>query len=84
MMIAAGKFKAQCLKILDDVQKNYREVVITKYGKPIAKLVGVSPKTRQPLFGSMKDSISIKGDIVSPDSATPITKTPARWRQVHR
>ena len=66
MMIAAGKFKAQCLKIMDDVYKHHREVVITKYGKPIAKLVGVTARTKQPLFGFLKDSVVVKGDIISP------------------
>ena len=64
MMITAGKFKAQCLKIMDDVQKNHREVIITKYGKPVAKLVGVEPKVKAPLFGFLKNSVIIKEDIV--------------------
>ncbi len=66
MMITAGKFKAQCLKIMDEVHKHNREVVITKYGKPVAKLVGVTPQTKEPLFGFLKDSVVIKGDIISP------------------
>ena len=65
MMIAAGKFKSQCLKIMDDVQKNHREVIITKYGKPVAKLVGISGQSNSPLFGLLKGSVLIKGDIVS-------------------
>ena len=66
MMITAGKFKAQCLRIMDDVQKHHREVVITKYGKPVAKLVGVTVKTKEPLFGFLKGSVVVKGDIISP------------------
>ena len=66
MMITAGKFKAQCLKIMDDVYKHRREVIITKYGKPVAKLVGVTPQTKEPLFGFLKDSVVVKGDIISP------------------
>ncbi len=66
MMITAGKFKAQCLKIMDEVHKHHREVVITKYGKPVAKLVGVSSQTKEPLFGFMKGSVIVKGDIISP------------------
>ena len=66
MMITAGKFKAQCLKIMDDVHKHRREVTITKYGKPVAKLVGVTAHTKEPLFGFLKDSVIVKGDIISP------------------
>ena len=65
MIIAAGKFKSQCLKIMDDVQKNHREVLITKYGKPVAKLIGVSGQSKNPLFGLLKGSVVVKGDIVS-------------------
>jgi prevent-host-death family protein len=39
--IAAGAFKQGCLKILDEVAETHREVVITKRGKPVAKLVPV-------------------------------------------
>lgn len=40
-MIPAGAFKQGCLRILDEVAEMHREVVITKRGKPVAKLVPV-------------------------------------------
>jgi prevent-host-death family protein len=39
--IPAGAFKQGCLRILDEVAESHREVVITKRGKPVAKLVPV-------------------------------------------
>lgn len=39
--IAAGAFKQGCLRILDEVAQTHSEVVITKRGKPVAKLVPV-------------------------------------------
>lgn len=42
--IAAGAFKQGCLRILDEVAETHREVVITKRGKAIAKLVPVQPE----------------------------------------
>jgi len=39
--IAAGEFKQGCLAILDEVAASHREVVITKRGKPVARLVPV-------------------------------------------
>lgn len=65
MDIPAGEFKAKCLKLMDDVQKNNREIVITKFGKPVAKLVPVKIKKKSP-FGFLKNSVIIKGDIISP------------------
>lgn len=63
--MAAGKFKAQCLSVIDDVHDLKEEVVITKHGKPMAKLI---PFRNQPdeLFGFMRGKGRIVGDIVSP------------------
>ena len=63
--IAAGKFKATCLAVLDEVQSGRHEVVITKRGKPVARLVPIAD-TAPDIFGRMKGSIDILGDIVSP------------------
>ena len=37
-MIKASEFKAKCLKLMDEVAENGEEIVITKNGKPVAKL----------------------------------------------
>jgi prevent-host-death family protein len=39
--IPAGEFKQRCLAILDEVAKSHQEVVVTKRGKPVARLVPV-------------------------------------------
>lgn len=39
--IAAGKFKAQCLALLDRVAATGEEIVVTKRGKPVARVVPV-------------------------------------------
>jgi prevent-host-death family protein len=61
----AGQFKARCLQVMEDVQSTRESVVITKRGRPVAKLV---PADGQPddVFGCMKGEIEIVGDIVSP------------------
>lgn len=63
--IAAGEFKARCLAIMDEVQAKRETVVITKRGKPIAKLSPVQDKSDD-IFGFMKGEIVVLGDIVSP------------------
>jgi prevent-host-death family protein len=63
--IAAAAFKTKCLALLDEVQHEQKEIVITKRGKPVAKLVPVRP-TSPPVFGRMKGTIEILGDIVGP------------------
>ena len=58
----AAKFKEQCLALIDQVDKD--GIVITKRGKPVAKLVPLSADSAS-LIGSLKGKIKIKGDILS-------------------
>jgi prevent-host-death family protein len=64
--IAAGKFKANCLGIMDEVQKKRETVLITKRGKPVAKLIPAKSGAKDGFFNSMKGKAKIIGDIVSP------------------
>lgn len=64
--IAISEFKAKCLAILDQVQKTKHRVRITRRGKPIADVVPPLPDSREDIFGFMKGSVEILGDIVSP------------------
>ena len=52
--------------------------MIKKSRKPIAKFGGVPNQTKKPLFGFLKNSVDIKGDVVSPvqESWAPILKFP--------
>lgn len=63
--VAAGYFKARCLKIMDDVRSTREPVTITKKGKPVAKLVPADA-TPDEIFGCLKSEIEIVGDILSP------------------
>jgi prevent-host-death family protein len=65
MKIAAGQFKAQCLKLMDEVQKRRHTIVITKRGKPVAKLMPADAEPPVSLFGSLKGRAQIIGDIVA-------------------
>ena len=65
--IAISVFKAKCLSIIDQVEKTKSPVRITRHGKPVADVVPTVPDVeRAALFGCMRDSIEILGDIVSP------------------
>ena len=63
--MAAGEFKARCLEVMDQVSVTRSPVVITKRGKPVAKLVPAE-EARTTAFDSLKGKIEIVGDIVSP------------------
>jgi prevent-host-death family protein len=65
--IAAGEFKAKCLKLLDEVAETRETLVITKHGKPVAEVMPVKQEKKQKDFvGSMKGSVLWEGDIISP------------------
>lgn len=61
----AAEFKAKCLKVMETVRATGQEVVITKHGKPVARLVPVAygPK---PIFGRNAGMTLYEGDLISP------------------
>jgi prevent-host-death family protein len=63
--IQAGTFKAKCLALLDEVAQTHESLVITKYGKPVAKLV---PFDTEKESGEMplRNLATYVGDIISP------------------
>jgi prevent-host-death family protein len=63
--ISAGEFKARCLALMDEVRDRGGEYVITKRGTAVAKLVPIRT-TRRRLLGSMKGTVTVLGDIISP------------------
>jgi prevent-host-death family protein len=65
MEIIASEFKAKCLSLMDEVARTGEPVVITKHGKPIARLMPVKEK-KKPLFGACKGMVKITGDIMAP------------------
>jgi prevent-host-death family protein len=65
--MGAAQFKAQCLAILDSIEPE--GLVITKHGRPVAKLVPVTTGSAA-LIGALKGTLRIKGSILS---------TGARW-----
>jgi prevent-host-death family protein len=63
--MGAGEFKAKCLKVMDDVAATREPVVITKNGRPVAKLVPAQLEAPN-FMGCLVGIIEIKGDIESP------------------
>jgi len=64
--IAISEFKAKCLALLDQVQKTKHPIRITRHGKPVADVIPPVPAAPADWMGSMKESIEILGDIISP------------------
>jgi prevent-host-death family protein len=63
--ISAGAFKTHCLSIMEDVRATRHPVIITKRGRPVAKLVPVD-SGRDAFIGRLEGVVKIVGDIESP------------------
>lgn len=64
-MMAAGTFKVHCLSVMDEVQAKRESVVITKHGKPVAKLVPADTDADD-IYNFLAGKGAITGDVVSP------------------
>lgn len=64
--ISVSEFKAHCLELIEQTHTTHAEYIVTKRGRPVAKLIPVIPSGTNFAFGDMKDSVVINGDIVSP------------------
>ena len=63
--IKASEFKAKCLKLMDEVADTGEEIIISKNGRLVARLVPYRKKPKS-LFGIDKGKIEILGDIIEP------------------
>ena len=67
-VLAISEFKAKCLRLLGEIEEKGDTFVITRRGRPIAKVVPFAPPKRS-LRGSWKGLVKIKGDIVQFDTS---------------
>ena len=72
--IAAAQFKARCLTLMEEVHSTREPVLVTKRGRPIAKLVPVVSEKKDDFIGRLKGKIRVLGDIESP------VEPPEAWK----
>ena len=63
--VPAGEFKAKCLKLMDEVNETGEEIVVTKRGKPVARIVPAEREFKS-LYGAMAGTATVHGDIIGP------------------
>ena len=63
--IAAGEFKARCLTLMEDVRSTREPLIITKRGKPVAKLVPADDD-KDDFIGRLEGVFRVVGDVESP------------------
>ena len=64
-VVGAAEFKARCLELMERVATTGNSIIITKRGKPVARLAPVGPRPKR-LAGALKGHVRISGDIVAP------------------
>jgi prevent-host-death family protein len=77
--VPATEFKAKCLELMDRVAEQHETFVITKRGKPVARLVPVERKPDEPLFGGLEDMVEEVSDIVAPALPEGAWETLREW-----
>jgi prevent-host-death family protein len=55
--VPAAVFKANCLQLMDRVRETGAEYVVTKHGRPVAKLVPYAPGPARSVFGAMRGTV---------------------------
>lgn len=63
--LSVSEFKARCLEIFETLRERGRELVVTRHGEPIARIVPL--QQHEPLRGVFKDQVEIVSDIVQFD-----------------
>lgn len=63
--ISASEFKARCLELMDNVRDTHETIIITKHGKPVAKLVPFEDQFPSAV-GYMRGTVLSYGDLISP------------------
>lgn len=81
--IPATEFKAKCLELMDRVAGRRETFVITKRGRPVAKLVPVERKPKGSIFGWLRGKAWITGDIVSAAADADVWETLKEWDELN-
>ncbi len=61
----SSEFKAKCLRLMDELAEKGGEIVITKNGRPVSRLVPYRERPKS-LFGNDRGRIEISDDIIAP------------------
>ncbi len=80
-IVSASEFKAKCLRLIDEMQVDGQPITITKRGKVVAEMRPGPKIAERPesLFGSMKGSIVVRGDLDGPIDPDWEAKWNAKW-----
>ena len=64
--VAAGEFKNSCLRIMESVHKSGIPVLVTKRGKPLARLTAADHSRSSSPQDTLRHSVETLGDVIAP------------------
>lgn len=64
-VVSASELKAHCSQMIARVERGRVSLTITRHGRPVARIVPIDEE-QQSLFGCLRGSVTIHGDIVEP------------------
>lgn len=80
--MAAAEFKAKCLKVMEEVAATGEEVVVTKRGTPVVRIVPPPPADPQNYWGWGAGTVFVVGDVLAPMETTGWTLDGEPWDEV--
>ena len=63
--VGAAKAKSIFLSLLNEVEEKREPVIITKNGRPVARIIPMPLMEDDPIFGFFKGKLEIVGDVIS-------------------
>ena len=60
--LPAGQFKAECLRLIDQVADRREPLIVTKRGRPVVEVIPIRIRESK----SLRGSVTVHGDIVGP------------------
>jgi prevent-host-death family protein len=69
--VAISTFKARCLSLLEDVARTGKPLLVTKRGKPLARLTAADHSRSSSPQDTLRHSVETLGDVIAP--AIPVS-----------
>ncbi len=66
--VIISEFKAKCIAILKDAQRTQQAVLVTRRGKPLARIEPILEDASRRQLGALRGRMRIRGDIVQNDT----------------
>lgn len=69
--VGSAEFKARCLELVDHVREARAEYIVTRHGRPVARLVPVEPDAAVSILGCLAGSVL--------EYERPFDSVPGEW-----